>query len=72
MLIFLVRAYQLLFSPYLGRNCRFHPSCSSYAITAIESHGAMRGVWLTIRRIARCHPWNAGGHDPVPERKHAA
>ncbi|OGI37403.1 MAG: membrane protein insertion efficiency factor YidD [Candidatus Muproteobacteria bacterium RBG_16_64_10] len=63
-----IRAYQLLISPLLGPSCRFHPSCSHYAIEAIETHGAGRGLWLSARRIARCHPWCEGGHDPVPPR----
>lgn len=72
MLIFSVKAYKLILSPYLGRNCRFYPSCSTYAVEAIERHGALRGTWLSMRRILRCHPWNAGGPDPVPERNHLA
>lgn len=63
-----IRAYQLLISPLLGPSCRFHPSCSHYAIEAIDTHGAGRGLWLSARRIARCHPWCEGGHDPVPPR----
>jgi putative membrane protein insertion efficiency factor len=66
----LVRLYQLTLSPMLGPRCRFYPSCSAYAIVALERHGAVMGLWLGIRRLARCHPWHAGGHDPVPE--HAA
>ncbi|MBL8446058.1 MAG: membrane protein insertion efficiency factor YidD [Zoogloeaceae bacterium] len=65
-LIALLRAYRYLVSPWLGRNCRFHPSCSAYAIEAIGRHGALRGGWLAARRIARCHPWSPGGYDPVP------
>jgi uncharacterized protein len=63
---FLIRAYQLILSPLLGPKCRFYPSCSHYAIDAIESHGVLRGTWLTLKRIGRCHPWNEGGFDPVP------
>ncbi|MEK6771850.1 MAG: membrane protein insertion efficiency factor YidD [Pseudomonadota bacterium] len=63
-----IRAYQLLISPLLGPSCRFHPSCSHYALEAIDTHGAGRGLWLSVRRIARCHPWCAGGPDPVPPR----
>ncbi len=62
-----IRAYQLTLSPLLGPRCRFHPSCSHYAIEAIDRHGPARGGWLALRRIARCHPLNPGGHDPVPE-----
>lgn len=64
----LIRGYQLLVSPLLGPRCRFYPSCSHYAIDAIDTHGALRGVWLTVKRISRCHPWNEGGFDPVPPR----
>lgn len=61
-----VRAWQLCMSPVIGPTCRFHPTCSHYAIEALRSHGLLRGGWLTIRRIARCHPWHPGGLDPVP------
>ena len=64
----LIRGYQLAFSPLLGPCCRFYPSCSHYAIEAIETHGSLRGTWLTIKRISRCHPWHEGGFDPVPGR----
>jgi len=66
LLIALVAAYRYALSPMLGRHCRFHPSCSGYAIEALERHGALRGTWLAVRRVARCHPWHAGGYDPVP------
>ena len=66
-LIALIRGYQWFISPLLGNHCRFYPSCSQYAREAIERHGAVRGVWLAIRRVARCHPWHPGGVDPVPE-----
>ena len=66
-LIALIRGYQWFISPLLGNHCRFYPSCSEYAREAIERHGAVRGVWLAIRRVARCHPWHPGGVDPVPE-----
>jgi putative membrane protein insertion efficiency factor len=66
LLVFLVRAYQLAISPWLGAHCRFHPTCSAYALEAIETHGALRGTGLAIRRIARCHPFHPGGSDPVP------
>jgi putative membrane protein insertion efficiency factor len=68
---FLIRAYQLALSPMLGPRCRFYPSCSQYALEAIESHGALRGSWLTARRICRCHPFHDGGFDPVPCPKHS-
>ena len=62
----LVRAYQLLLSPFAGGACRFTPSCSAYALEAIETHGLARGMWLAIRRVARCHPFARPGIDPVP------
>ncbi len=66
MLIPVVRAYRYAFSPLLGPSCRFHPSCSEYAIDALQRHGAWRGGYLAMRRLLRCHPWHPGGHDPVP------
>ena len=66
----LLRAYQLFISPMLGQNCRFYPSCSNYALEALAVHGAARGSLLAARRLCRCHPWHAGGHDPVPPPKH--
>ncbi len=66
LLIGLVRAYQYLLSPWWGTQCRFTPTCSHYAIEALERHGALGGGWLAARRILRCHPWSAGGYDPVP------
>lgn len=65
-LLVLVGLYRLLISPWLGVNCRFEPSCSAYALEALRSHGAFRGSWLAVRRIARCHPWGGSGYDPVP------
>ncbi len=62
----LVRLYQIAISPMLGANCRFTPSCSSYAIEAIQIHGVVMGIWLAIKRVSRCHPYHAGGFDPVP------
>ena len=62
----LLRFYQYVFRPMLGANCRFVPSCSDYAMEAIERHGALMGSWLAIKRIGRCHPWHPGGYDPVP------
>lgn len=66
-LTFLLRFYQVAISPMLGPRCRFYPSCSNYALEAIRSHGAARGGWLAVKRVCRCHPWNDGGLDPVPE-----
>lgn len=62
----LIRAYQLLLSPFLGNHCRFTPSCSAYAMEAIDKYGSIKGSWLAIKRIGRCHPLCEGGHDPVP------
>lgn len=61
-----IHLYRWLVSPMLGTNCRYHPSCSAYALEAIEKHGAVRGSWLSVRRVCRCHPWGGDGHDPVP------
>ena len=69
MLIALVRAYRLLLSPWLGSGCRFEPTCSAYTLQALEQHGAWHGSLLGARRLLRCHPWCAGGHDPVPHDK---
>jgi putative membrane protein insertion efficiency factor len=66
LLLGLLRLYQYALRPLLGANCRFYPSCSDYAREAIERHGALRGVWLAARRLGRCHPYHAGGYDPVP------
>ncbi len=66
LLIALIRGYQVAISPWLGRNCRFYPSCSQYTLEAIERHGAVKGLWLGVRRVSRCHPFHPGGHDPVP------
>ncbi len=69
----LIAAYQAIVSPLLGPRCRYHPTCSNYMSQAVEQHGALRGVWLGLRRLARCHPWSEGGHDPIPRaRTHAA
>lgn len=69
--LLLIRIYQLTLSPLLGPTCRFEPSCSRYAAACIESHGFVRGGWLSIKRIARCHPFNPGGYDPPPLPPHA-
>lgn len=63
----LVRFYQGAISPYLGRSCRYSPTCSQYMIEAVNEWGAIKGLWLGIKRIGRCHPWGSHGHDPVPE-----
>jgi putative membrane protein insertion efficiency factor len=65
-LVGLVRAYRAVLAPLLAPRCRFTPSCSAYAIDALQSHGALRGSWLTLRRLGRCHPFHRGGFDPVP------
>jgi uncharacterized protein len=65
-LLLLLRGYQYALRPMLGANCRFFPSCSDYGREAIERHGAAKGVWLTLRRLGRCHPYHPGGYDPVP------
>ena len=61
-----IRLYQQLVSPGLGANCRYRPTCSEYAATAVQRHGLMRGAWMSIRRVGRCHPFREGGYDPVP------
>jgi putative membrane protein insertion efficiency factor len=61
-----IHAYRLVISPWLGPSCRFEPSCSSYALIALEEHGPLRGTWLSVRRLLRCHPFHAAGFDPVP------
>jgi hypothetical protein len=67
LLVALIGAYRRFLSPLLGQRCRFAPSCSAYAQEALTRHGAVRGGWLAVRRIARCHPFHPGGHDPVPQ-----
>jgi len=64
-----VRAYRLLFSPWVGHGCRYQPTCSAYALEALEKHGGIKGSWLAIRRIGRCHPLGGTGYDPVPDAK---
>jgi len=66
-LISFIKAYRLVLSPWLGQQCRFHPTCSQYAMQAIHLHGPYRGSWLTLKRLSSCHPWHVGGIDHVPE-----
>ena len=66
--LIVIRAYQLLLAPFAGGACRFEPSCSAYAVSAVETHGAWRGLWLAVRRVGRCHPLGRAGFDPVPPR----
>jgi putative membrane protein insertion efficiency factor len=68
LLVKLIKGYQFFLSPWLGSNCRFNPTCSTYAIDAIEQWGALKGSWLAIKRIGKCHPWGSGGNDPVPPK----
>ena len=67
-LMAVISGYRMFVSPLLGPRCRFYPSCSAYALDALREHGALRGLWLAVRRIGRCHPFNPGGYDPVPPR----
>lgn len=67
----LIRSYQTVLSPFIGNQCRFHPSCSNYALEAVDQHGAIKGSWLAAKRLGRCHPFHAGGFDPVPGVAHA-
>ncbi|HSZ09784.1 MAG TPA: membrane protein insertion efficiency factor YidD [Steroidobacteraceae bacterium] len=69
LLMWSIRGYQLVISPMIGPRCRFYPSCSCYAHTAIERHGVVRGLWLGLRRLLRCHPFAPGGYDPVPDKR---
>lgn len=66
-LVALIKIYKIGLSPFIGQHCRFQPGCANYAIEAIEKHGAIKGTWLALKRIGRCHPWHEGGNDPVPE-----
>lgn len=68
LLLLLIKLYRYLISPWLGQHCRFHPSCSAYAMTAIERFGPLQGSYLALTRLCRCHPWHAGGYDPVPDK----
>ena len=61
-----VKAYRAVLSPWVGYHCRYHPTCSQYALDALEQHGGIKGGWLALKRIARCNPWGGCGHDPVP------
>jgi hypothetical protein len=65
-LLFLVKAYQYLISPMLGPSCRYTPTCSEYAVQALKKYGALKGVWMSVKRVGRCHPWHDGGYDPLP------
>lgn len=64
--IAIIKLYQLLISPWLGPSCRYIPTCSQYAVDALKKYGPLKGLWLTLKRIAKCHPWGGHGHDPVP------
>lgn len=66
LLLLLIRIYQITLSPFIGRNCRYTPTCSNYGIEAIKKYGALKGGWLTIKRILSCNPWGGSGYDPVP------
>lgn len=68
LLVLPIRFYQLAISPMLPKSCRFVPTCSQYAIEAIKIHGPLRGLWLAVKRIMRCHPWGGSGYDPVPPK----
>lgn len=71
LLIGLLAAYKYLISPWTGNSCRFYPTCSEYARDAIETHGPLRGTWMTLRRLGRCHPFHPGGYDPVSKPSHS-
>ena len=63
-----IRAYRVIFSPWVGHNCRYQPTCSAYALEALEKHGALVGLYLIVRRLLKCHPWGGQGYDPVPKK----
>ena len=67
--VFLIKIYQFLISPVIGKNCRFNPTCSNYALEALKKHGLILGMYYSIIRISKCHPWGGSGHDPVPSKK---
>ena len=67
--VFLIKTYQFLISPTIGKNCRFNPTCSNYALEALKKHGLVLGMYYSIIRISKCHPWGGSGHDPVPSKK---
>jgi putative membrane protein insertion efficiency factor len=67
-LLLMIRGYQLVLSPVIGANCRHEPTCSRYSFEAIERFGALKGLWLTLKRVGKCHPWGTWGYDPVPEK----
>ena len=64
-----IRAYRVIFSPWVGHNCRYQPTCSAYALEALEKHGALVGLYLIVRRLLKCHPWGGQGYDPVPKKR---
>ena len=68
--ILLIKGYSYLISPFMGNNCRYTPTGSAYTQEAVEKHGVIKGLWLGVKRISRCHPWHEGGYDPVPDKKH--
>lgn len=67
--VFLIKIYQFFISPIIGKNCRFNPTCSNYALEALKKHGLVLGMYYSIIRISKCHPWGGSGHDPVPSKK---
>ena len=67
-LLIIIKAYQVIISPILGNNCRFLPTCSEYAVESLKAYGLIKGVFLTVKRIGKCHPWGSHGHDPLPSK----